>query len=54
VVLLEGSATIEFESKPPVHLERGDTLLIPAHERHCVAYTTTEPACIWLCVFMKE
>jgi cupin 2 domain-containing protein len=52
VVLLEGSAIIEYESKPPIHLERGDTLLIPAHERHRVAYTTTEPACIWLCVFM--
>ncbi len=55
VALLEGSAVIEYNSgKPPVCLSKGDTLLIPAHERHRVSYTSAEPPCVWLCVFMRE
>ena len=51
VVLLEGHAEIEFDNKPTVKLRRGDTLLIQPHERHRVSYTSSEPPCIWLCVF---
>ncbi len=55
VVLLEGNAVIEYDDgKPPVSLTKGDTLLIPAHERHRVGYTSIEPPCVWLCVFMDE
>ncbi len=55
VVLLEGSAAIEYDNgKPPASLLKGDTLLIPAHERHRVSYTSAEPPCVWLCVFMRE
>ena len=51
VALLEGAATIEFEDNKRVDLVKGDTLLIQPHERHKVVYTSTEPPCIWLCVF---
>jgi cupin 2 domain-containing protein len=51
VVLLEGSAIIEFENGRTVTLEKGDTLLIKPHEKHRVSFTSNEPPCIWLCVF---
>jgi len=50
VVLLQGEAKIEFEDKT-VAMSGGDTLVIQPHERHRVAYTSSEPPCIWLCVF---
>jgi cupin 2 domain-containing protein len=51
VVLLEGYAVVEFENDRKVALSEGDTLLIAPHERHRVSYTSSEPACVWLCVF---
>ena len=51
VVLLEGSAVIEYENGNKVDVAKGDTILIKPHERHRVSYTSTEPPCIWLCVF---
>jgi len=51
VVLLEGNAVIEFENNKNVTLSKGDTLLINPHERHRVSFTSSEPPCVWLCVF---
>ena len=51
VVLLDGNAVVEFESNRSVSLSRGDTLFIEPHERHRVSYTTSDPPCVWLCVF---
>ena len=51
VVLLGGSAKIEFECGKVVALSKGDTLLIAPHERHRVSHTSSEPPCVWLCVF---
>ena len=51
VVLLEGSAVVEYESGRSITLMKGDTLLIEPHKRHRVSYTSNEPPCIWLCVF---
>jgi len=51
VALLEGSAVIEYENGKTAALSRGDTLLIKPHERHRVSYTSSDPPCIWLCVF---
>jgi cupin 2 domain-containing protein len=50
VVLLQGNAAIEFESRT-VKMSKGDTQLIQPHERHKVSYTSSEPPCVWLCVF---
>ena len=35
-------------------LAAGDTCLIPAGCRHRVEETSTDPACVWLCVFTKK
>ena len=51
VVLLDGNAIIEFESDRTVEMSKGDTVLIKPHERHRVIYTSSEPPCVWLCVF---
>ena len=51
VALINGSAVIEFENDRSVAMSTGDTLIILPHERHRVSYTTSEPPCVWLCVF---
>ncbi|MCL2748436.1 MAG: cupin domain-containing protein [Oscillospiraceae bacterium] len=51
VALLEGNAAIEFANGKTVTLAKGDTLLLLPHERHRVMYTSTDPPCVWLCVF---
>jgi len=51
VVLLSGSADVEYENGETVAMLRGDTLLIKPHEKHRVIFTSSEPPCIWLCVF---
>jgi len=51
VVLIEGSAVIEFENSKTATMSKGDTLLIQPHEKHRVNCTSSDPPCIWLCVF---
>ncbi|WP_373481987.1 cupin domain-containing protein [Acetobacterium sp.] len=51
VILLEGRAQLAFDDGRTITLKKGDTLLIPAHQKHRVAYTSADPPCIWLCVF---
>ena len=50
VVLLEGNAVVEFENRSST-MSKGDTLIIKPHERHRVSYTSSEPPCVWMCVF---
>ena len=51
VALLQGNAVIEYENGKSITMSKGDTLLIEPRERHRVSYTSSEPPCIWLCVF---
>ena len=51
VVLLSGSAVVEYENGKTVAMSGGDTLLIKPRERHRVSFTSSEPPCVWLCVF---
>ncbi len=51
VILLEGRARLAFADDNTITLEKGDTLLIPPHQKHRVADTSVDPPCIWLCVF---
>ena len=51
VLLLDGNAVVEFEDGRSVSMNKGDTLLIQPHERHKVSYTSSDPPCVWLCVF---
>ena len=51
VIVLSGSATLEFAAGEMVELKRGDYLTIPRHVQHRVARTTE--ATIWLAVHVK-
>lgn len=53
VVLLQGSARLQWENGKVLAMEPGDWVLIPAHERHRVDYTSSQPPCIWLAVHAK-
>ena len=50
VLLVQGSATLEFASGETRSLRAGDHLLIPAHQRHRVAFTSQHPPCLWLAI----
>jgi len=51
VVLLRGSATLEFEDREsPVEMEPGDFLVIESHARHRVARTASDRETVWLAV----
>ena len=51
VIVLRGSATLEFESGESVEMSAGDYLEIPRHVKHRVARTGAET--IWLAVHLK-
>ena len=51
VVLIDGNAVIDFENGGSIAMSKGDTLLLKPHERHRVSFTSSEPPCVWLCVF---
>lgn len=51
VLLIQGEAEILFEIDEKTTLRAGDYLLIPAHKRHRVTFTSCNPPCIWLAVF---
>jgi cupin 2 domain-containing protein len=50
VVLLQGKAVIEYPENIKAELEHGDWIFIPGHTRHRVAWTSSDPPCIWLAV----
>jgi len=50
IVVIEGSATLEIESKS-VELHRGDTLLIPAKTPHKVIKTKSDT--LWLTIHIR-
>ena len=54
VSVLQGDAKILIENSSEIHLQTGDYLLLPAHCRHRVTYTSAEPACVWLAVFFEN
>lgn len=53
VSVLAGSAKLEFEDTC-ITLSSGDFLTIPAHKRHRIKSSSSEPPCIWLCIFYTE
>ncbi len=54
VILVQGSAKLEFENNEEICLEKGDSLLIPAYKKHRIIYTSINPQCIWICIFSKK
>lgn len=53
VLLLRGEAVIAYIDGSLTIVKTGDYLLIPAHQKHRVEFTSTEPPCIWLAVYGK-
>ena len=51
VAVLVGQARLRFDKGDVVELAPGDALLIPAHERHRVEWTTPHTHTVWLAVF---
>ena len=51
VILLSGSASLEFADGKFVDLSPGDYLTIPAHVKHRIAQTSAQA--IWLAVHLK-
>jgi len=51
VIILKGTAVLEFEDGKTVGMIEGDYLIIPAHQKHRVSYTDTSRKTVWLAVF---
>ena len=50
VILLQGLASLSYADGSEIKLTTGDYLFIPAHQKHRVEYTSSEPICIWLAI----
>ena len=53
VAVLQGNAELEFESGI-LGMASGDWVIIPAHVKHRVSYTSENPPCVWLAFFGNE
>jgi len=49
VMVLEGEAGLTYEDGERLVLGKGDSVLLPAHIRHRVEYTSSP--CFWLAIF---
>lgn len=54
VVLLQGEAKLDFEGGESVQMKPGDHVLIPAHRKHRVDWTTPDEPAVWLAVFYRD
>jgi cupin 2 domain-containing protein len=54
VMLLQGEATILYESNQTFHLIAGDYLLIPAHTKHRVEWTPPDIITLWLAIHLRR
>ncbi len=55
ILILQGEAKLQLEDQPvPIHLGAGDQLLIPARQKHRVAWTTPAEPTVWLAVFFTN
>lgn len=50
VIPLQGEAELSYEDGSRIMLKKGDYLLIGAHQKHRVEYTSANPPCIWLAI----
>lgn len=53
VLLLSGSAKLEFEDEEPVNLKPGDHIIIPANKKHRIAHTDPNIKTLWLAIHYK-
>jgi cupin 2 domain-containing protein len=50
VMVLTGAARLQFEDRV-VEMKAGDSISIPAHQKHRVEWTTPDEPTVWLAVF---
>jgi cupin 2 domain-containing protein len=53
VLLLQGAARLRFEESI-LEMSAGDWIVISAHRRHRVDWTTPDEKTIWMAVFYRE
>ncbi len=51
VMVLRGNAKLVFDDDTSIDMALGDHVLIPAHRRHRVEWTTPNEPTVWLAVF---
>ncbi|MDQ1264712.1 MAG: cupin 2 protein [Campylobacterota bacterium] len=51
VVLLSGEAVLSFEGAEELKLFAGDSINIPAHQKHRVEWTKPDTQTIWLAIY---
>lgn len=54
VIVLTGEAKLLFEGEALITMRPGDHILIPAHRRHRVEWTTPDEPTVWLAVFYSD
>ena len=54
VAVLRGEALLEFDDSEPMRMKPGDHVLIPAHRRHRIQWTTPNEPTVWLAVFYSD
>jgi cupin 2 domain-containing protein len=54
VVVLHGEAELVFDNQETLRMRPGDHVLIPAHRRHRVEWTTSNEPTVWLAVFFSD
>ena len=55
VIVLKGEAKLLFDDDDKVvEMQPGDYILIPAHRRHRVEWTTPDEPTVWLAVFYTD
>lgn len=52
VVVLRGRAVVEIEGAEAIEMGPGDWLLLSAHHRHRVSWTSTDEPTVWLAVHL--
>ena len=52
VSVVQGEAALQWEDGSRTELGAGDWVLIPAHKKHRVEHTSSNPPCVWLAIFM--
>jgi len=50
VLLAKGEARLQFPTET-LHVQAGDYVNIPAHQKHRVAWTTPDEETVWLAIF---
>ena len=54
VIVLKGKAKVVFDDDESVVMNVGDHILIPAHRKHRVEWTTPDTPTVWLAVFYRD